>query len=116
MSYAQERAESAGEGGMVEAVKEVGKESNFPGYQNPAGTTPGQRTGFTPEQLANVEAVRAWRRQGVHLLHKIGGTAPPPDGFGYDNRMGSANLTIALRHLEDAEYRAVRHITGGPKD
>lgn len=107
--YAKERAE----GGMVEAVEEVKRESNFPSYDNPGGTIPGQRKGFTPAELDKVEAVRAWRRQGVLLLHAIGGTDP---ASGQNGRLGGPDLTLALRHVQDAEYRAVRHITGGPKD
>lgn len=86
-------------------------EPNFPGYSNPAGTIPGQRKGFTPEQTALVEEVRAWRRQGVQLLHRAGGTTG-----GQKDRLGSAELTLALRELQLAEFWLVRHITGGPAD
>lgn len=44
----------------------------------------------------------------VLRLHQIGRTSPEKDG----ERMGSANLTLAMRHMEDAVYRAVKHITG----
>lgn len=37
-------------------------------------------------------------------LHKIGGTDSSGDRF------GSAELTIAMRHIEDAESRVIRHI------
>lgn len=42
----------------------------------------------------------------VAKLHEIGGTDPTGE------RMGSANLTLSMRHAEDAVYRAVKHITG----
>lgn len=87
------------------------KEANFPGYNTPAGAVPGQRTGFVHKQLDQVERVRAFRRDAVALLHDIGGTTG-----GQNSRFGSADLTLALRHIQDAEYRIVRHITGGPND
>lgn len=86
-------------------------EPNFPSYDNPAGTIPGQRKGFTDAQLALVERVREARRGFVALLHEAGGTSG-----GQNDRLGSADLSLALRHVQDAEYRAIRHITGGPKD
>lgn len=88
-------------------------EPNFPGYATPAGAIPGQRKGFTPEQTAQVQAVRDWRAQGVALLHALGGTDP---STGQRGRFGSAELTLALRDLQKAEFWAVRHITGGPLD
>ena len=111
-NYAAERAASAGQGGMVEEVEAVARESNMPGYGNPP-VLPGQRKGFTPEELATVEAVREWRRQGVRLLHAIGGTDPTS---GQKGRLDSAELTLALREIQLAEFWAVRHITGGPSD
>lgn len=41
----------------------------------------------------------------INKLHEIGGTDPAGE------RMGSANLTLSMRHAEDAVYRAVKHIT-----
>lgn len=47
----------------------------------------------------------------TEALHRIGGTTSPNDPK-QDHRFASANLTIAFRHMEDAVYRAVKHITG----
>ncbi|CAH2606227.1 conserved protein of unknown function (plasmid) [Rhodovastum atsumiense] len=88
-------------------------EENFPGYATPAGTTPGQRKGFTPEQIDIIKHIRAWRREGVRLLHAAGNTDP---ATGQNGRLGSAELTLALRSLQTAEFWAIRHITGGPED
>lgn len=52
-----------------------------------------------------MKAVKDLGAQFITLLHEIGGTDPSGD------RMGSANLTLSLRHMEDAVYRAVKHIT-----
>lgn len=86
---------------------------NFPGYNNPAGTTPGQRTGFTEAQIDLIKRVREARRSFVALLHEAGGTMARPDEK--DHRFGGPDLTLSFRHMEDAEYRAIKHITGGPK-
>ena len=91
-------------------AKRFGREPNFPGYKNPAGTTPGQRKGFTPEQIALIERARQARRDFVQLLHDAGGTTQETHG----SRFGGADLMLSFRHMEDAEYRAIKHITGGP--
>lgn len=43
----------------------------------------------------------------IAALHEVGGTDPKA------GRMGSADLTLAMRHVEDAESRAIRHIKRG---
>lgn len=57
---------------------------------------------MTPEEMA----VAVGTAVGIFTatLHRIGGTNPESD------RLGSADLTLALRHIEDAESRVVRHI------
>jgi hypothetical protein len=112
MSDKVQTVESA-RAGMVGAADVSGAkpEPNFPGYKNPAGTTPGQRAGSTPERDALVERVRAWRREGIALLHDIGQTDPAP---GHRGRFGSAELTHAKTNAMLAEFYAIFHITGGP--
>jgi len=39
------------------------------------------------------------------VLHEIGGTDPAGEKF------GSRNLALSFGHIEDAVYRAVKHIT-----
>lgn len=46
----------------------------------------------------------------IDLLHRIGRTTPPSDSS-QDHRLASAHLTLAFRHMEDAVYRAVKHVT-----
>ena len=65
---------------------------------------------ITAEQAEQIALVRKARAEFFSLLHSIGGTPDIPGA-----QMRSANLTLAMRHIEDAEYRAVRHITGGAK-
>ena len=64
---------------------------------------------LTDVQRLRAQQVRDLRADFVALLHKIGGTDQSAG-----NRLANADLTLALRHMEDAEYRAVRGITGGP--
>lgn len=52
----------------------------------------------------------------VDLLHRIGRTGPHTPGLAdrgtYETeRFGSRNLALAFEHVEDAVYRAVKHIT-----
>lgn len=44
------------------------------------------------------------------LLHRIGRTTAPND-TDQEHRFASAQLTLAFRHMEDAVYRAVKHVT-----
>lgn len=86
-------------------------------FQRPSNpedqATPGPgHVPLSPEQKNQMVRVRRLRSEFVRLLQELGGTTGVGD---VEPRMGSANLTLALRHLEDAEYRAVRHITGGPR-
>lgn len=46
----------------------------------------------------------------TELLHRIGRTTSPNDEK-QDHRFASADLTLAFRNMEDAVYRAVKHIT-----
>lgn len=41
----------------------------------------------------------------IEKLHEIGNTEPTGDKF------GSRNLALSFGHVEDAVYRAVKHIT-----
>jgi len=61
---------------------------------------------LTEDEKVQMKMVKDLGVDFVNLLHSIGGTDPTGD------RMGSANLTLSLRHMEDAVYRAVKHITG----
>ena len=70
--------------------------------------TPGHRA-LTSDQRAMIEKIRAARRAFIAVLHEAGGTEA-------GHRLASANLTLSLRHIEDAEYRAVRHVTLGPSE
>ena len=65
------------------------------------------------DYFEKLEKVRGARRSFVNLLHKLGGTSTKT---GQAGPFGSADLTLALRHIQDAESRAIRHITGGPID
>lgn len=51
------------------------------------------------------EALEQAARAFVAVLHLLGGTDPKL------GRLASADLTLALRHIEDAEFRAKRHIS-----
>lgn len=73
-----------------------------------AVAVPGHR-GITDEQAAMIAKVRAARGAFMKLLRKLDGTRAP-------GMVTSPDLMLAQRHMEDAEYRAVRHITGGPVD
>jgi hypothetical protein len=73
-------------------------------------TTPSHHRPLSDAQRAAMSRVRDARRAFVAMLHELGGTDPKT------GRLASANLTLALRHVEDAESRAVRHITGGPRE
>lgn len=56
------------------------------------------------DRAAAEELVRNTARAFIRLLHYLGDTDPGGD------RMASAHLTLALRHIEDAEARALRHL------
>lgn len=69
---------------------------------------------LTEAEKALVAEVKDKGAEIINLLHKIGGTGPylpagapsrSPESF------GSANLSLSFRHIEDAVYRAVKHIT-----
>lgn len=51
-------------------------------------------------------AIEQAARAFVAALHLIGGTDPKL------GRLASADLTLAMRHIEDAEFRALRHVAG----
>ena len=55
------------------------------------------------------KAVKKAAADFTTLLHTIGATDPR------GGRLASADLTLALRHIEDAEARALRHIDATPK-
>jgi len=61
---------------------------------------------LTDEEKAQVKEVKDMGLEFIAFLHAIGETDPSGD------RMGSAHLTLAMRHIEDAVYRTVKHITG----
>lgn len=64
------------------------------------------RCGLSDAQRMKLETVRQARRDFIAALHEVGGTDPK------GGRLASANLTLAFRHVEDAESRAERHIRG----
>lgn len=69
---------------------------------------------LTDAEKALVNEVKTKGDEFLDLLHKVGGTGPyaVPNNTIYDpERFGSANLTLSFRHIEDAVYRAVKHIT-----
>lgn len=45
------------------------------------------------------------------LLHRVGRTTAPNEPKA-EHRFASAHLALAFRHMEDAVYRAVKHVTG----
>jgi hypothetical protein len=61
---------------------------------------------LSEEEKEKMKKIKDMGLNFVNLLHLIGNTDPTGD------RMGSANLTLSMRHMEDAVYRAVKHITG----
>ena len=65
---------------------------------------------LSEEEKMQVEEIKDLGATFTALLHRIGRTAPPPTPE-EEHRFGSANLTIAFRHMEDAVYRAVKHVT-----
>ena len=60
---------------------------------------------LTDAEKQQVKEIKDAGAAFITQLHMIGGTDPMGE------RMGSANLTLAMRHMEDAVYRAVKHIT-----
>lgn len=65
---------------------------------------------LSEEEKAQVEEIKNLGAEFTQLLHRIGRTTAPNDG-GEEHRFASANLTLAFRHLEDAVYRSVKHVT-----
>ena len=66
------------------------------------------------EEKAMMQQIKDAGEQFADLLHYAGKTGPyaVPNNTTYDpERFGSANLTLAFRHIEDAVMRAVKHIT-----
>ncbi|WP_036292101.1 hypothetical protein [Methylosinus sp. PW1] len=53
-----------------------------------------------------VDRVKLKGEEFFALIAEAGGTDPASE------RTGSASLTLAFRHVEDAVYRTVKHITG----
>lgn len=72
---------------------------------------------LTDAEKALVNEVKTKGDEFLGILHKIGKTGPftEPQSDGVvvadPERFGSANLTLSFRHIEDAVYRAVKHIT-----
>ena len=75
-----------------------------------AVTEPNAPRVLSDQQRKQLSQLRAQRRSFVAFLLELGGT----DQHG--GRLASANLTLALRHIEDAESRAERHIRTGSRD
>lgn len=71
-----------------------------------APSAPGHRRLTDGEKWA-IELVRKRRRDFMEMLRGLGML----DSAG---RPVSRDAALAVTHMEDAEYRAVRHITGGP--
>ena len=67
---------------------------------------------LSEEEKNQVTEIKDLGATFTELLHRIGRTQSPNDEK-TDHRFGSANLTLAFRHMEDAVYRAVKHVTGG---
>lgn len=65
---------------------------------------------LSEEEKLQVEEIKDLGAAFTALLHRIGRTTAPND-VGEDHRFGSAHLTLAFRHMEDAVYRAVKHVT-----
>lgn len=69
---------------------------------------------LTDDEKALVAEIKDKGAEFIDLLHKAGATGPY-DRFGAHggdpNRFGSRNLALAFGHIEDAVYRAVKHVT-----
>lgn len=65
---------------------------------------------LSEEQKTQMIEVKDIGAEFTGLLHRIGRTASPSEE-GEEHRFASANLALAFRHMEDAVYRAVKHIT-----
>jgi hypothetical protein len=65
---------------------------------------------LSEEEKSQIEEIKDLGAAFTQLLHRVGRTIPPasPDE---EHRFGSGNLTLAFRHVEDAVYRAVKHVT-----
>lgn len=65
---------------------------------------------LSEEEKAQVEEIKDLGAAFTALLHRVGRTVPPntPEE---EHRFGSANLSLAFRHMEDAVYRSVKHVT-----
>jgi hypothetical protein len=59
----------------------------------------------TPEEQKKIDEINDLAKNFLDHLHDLGGTDIQGD------RYGSANLTLAARHIEDAVFRACKHIT-----
>lgn len=57
------------------------------------------------DEKAQMVAIKDMGEAFAIKLHEIGGTDPAGEKF------ASAHLMLAFRHIEDAVYRAVKHIT-----
>ena len=71
---------------------------------------------LTDAEKALVNEVKTKGDEFLDLLHKVGKTGPYTENLvgavaADPERFGSANLTLSFRHVEDAVYRAVKHIT-----
>lgn len=60
---------------------------------------------LTDAEKAQMQEVKDLGAAFVAKLHEIGGTDPSSESF------GSRNLALSFGHIEDAVYRAVKHIT-----
>lgn len=67
---------------------------------------------LSEEEKMQISEIKDMGAEFTQLLHRIGRTQSPSDAKD-DHRFASANLTLAFRHMEDAVYRAVKHVTGG---
>lgn len=65
---------------------------------------------LSEEEKAQITEIKDLGAQFTELLHRIGRTVSPND-VNQEHKFGSANLTISFRHMEDAVYRAVKHVT-----
>lgn len=66
---------------------------------------------LSEEEKAFMTEVKDMGADFILLLHRIGRTSAPSSPE-EEHRFASANLSLAFRHMEDAVYRAVKHITG----
>lgn len=67
---------------------------------------------LSEEEKMQVTEIKDLGAAFTQLLHRIGRTTSPNEEK-VEHRFASANLTLSFRHMEDAVYRAVKHVTGG---